>query len=39
LDNPFGFSDPSSAEDVDLAILESASAMINDLYNDQIQSK
>jgi len=37
LDNPFGFSDPSSAEDVDLSILESASEMIDNLYNDQIE--
>lgn len=39
LDNPFGFSDPSSAEDVDLTILESAESMIVALCLDQAESK
>ena len=39
LDNPFGFSDPSSAEDVDLSILESAESTIIALCLDQAETK
>jgi hypothetical protein len=35
LDNPFGFSDESSAEDVDLAILESTQARLKVLCFDE----
>jgi hypothetical protein len=39
LDNPFGFSDKSSAEDVDLTILESTQVRLEEICFDHSVSK
>jgi len=39
LDNPFGFSDKSSAEDVDLTILESTQVRLEEICFDHLVSK